>query len=370
MSRFKVLPVLVSLFFVPAAFAANPELPTTGLEERVDFWRKVFTQYGADDVVIHDQFYVNLIYGVASDKELTSKTASVRATLREIRDKIDTPEEFSPEAREMGEAIVAQGVVLTPKAINELIVNIHTQRGIKERFRDGIIRSGRHVEEFREILKKSGVPEELALLPLVESSFQNVRSRVGAVGMWQFTRSTGKLYLKINNRVDERLDPVKSAQAAGRLLRSNYDALGEWPLAITAYNHGRAGMLRAQKAHGSNLVDIINDYEGPVFGYASMNFYAEFLAAVDVYNNYLAHFGELVLDRPNTPVKVAAKAAPANSATKTTQANASTPEKYKVKKGDSLWQVAQRFGTSIRSLMELNNLNETVIYAGQILLVR
>jgi membrane-bound lytic murein transglycosylase D len=101
-----------------------------------------------------------------------------------------------------------------------------------------------------------------------------------------------------------------------------------------------------------------------------MNFYAEFLAAVAVYDAYPAYFGELVLDRPSSPasnVKVAAaKPAPA----KTAPAKAAAGEKYKVKKGDTLWQVAQRFGTSIRSLMELNNLNESVIYAGQILLVR
>jgi membrane-bound lytic murein transglycosylase D len=367
MSRIRAFPIFVSLFVANAAFAANPELPSTGLEERVDFWKKIFTQFGENDVVIHDAFRVNLIYAVATEDDLGSKMASVRDTLREIQMKINTPEELSPEARIIGEAIVAQGVVITPSAIDELIDDIHTQRGIKERFRDGIVRSGRHVEEFREILKKTGVPEELALLPLVESSFQNVRSRAGAVGMWQFTRSTGRLYLRINNRVDERLDPVKSAQAAGRLLRANYNALGTWPLAITAYNHGQGGMLRAQKAHGSDLAAIINDYDGPVFGYASMNFYAEFLAAVDVYNDYRVYFGELVLDRPNSPVKLAAaKPAPA----KTPQMKAAAPEKYKVKKGDSLWAVAQRFGTTIRSLMELNNLNESVIYAGQILLVK
>ena len=367
MSPIRTLPVVVSLFVATASFAANPELPSAGLEERVDFWRKVFTQYGENDVVIHDAFRVNLIYDVATEDDLRSKMAAVRDTLREIRDKINTPEEFSPGARVIAEAMVARGVIVTPLSIDDLIDNIHTQRGIKERFRDGIIRSGRHVEEFREILKKSGVPEELALLPLVESSFQNVRSRAGAVGMWQFTRSTGRLYLTINNRVDERLDPVKSARAAGRLLRANYNALGEWPLAITAYNHGQGGMLRAKRAHGSDLTTIINDYKGPVFGYASMNFYAEFLAAVDVYNSYPTYFGELVMDRPSAPVKVAA-AKPA--AAKTPQMKAAPTEKYKVKKGDTLWQVAQRFGTTIRSLMELNNLNESVIYAGQILLVK
>src|SRR5204862_3197364 len=129
------------------------------------------------------------------------------------------------------------------------------------------------------------------LLPLVESSFENVKSKAGAVGVWQFMRGTGRQYLKIANNVDERLDPTKAATAAARMLRDNYDALGDWPIAITAYNHGRAGMMRAKDQYGSSLVTIINDYNGPVFGYASMNFYTEFLAAVEVYKNYPQFFG-------------------------------------------------------------------------------
>ena len=368
MRRFRVFPILFSLFaVVSSAFAESPELPSTGLEQRVDFWKKIYTQFGKDDIVVHDLFNVNLIYGVATDQDITSTLATVQGTLREIRENLDTPDALSPEAQQTADAIAAQGISLTAPALDDLISNVHTQRGIKERFRDGVVRSGRHVDEFRETLKRVGVPEELALLPLVESSFENVRSKAGAVGMWQFTRGTGKSYLKITSRVDERLDPAKAAQAAARLLRDNYEALGDWPLAITAYNHGRAGMQRAQREHGSDLVAIINDYEGPVFGYASMNFYSEFLAAVEVYNTYPEYFGELVLDRPNAaPVKVAAK----SSTSPPPKPKANPAEKYKVQRGDTLWEVAQRFGTSIRSLMEMNDLKESVIYAGQILMVR
>ena len=368
MIGFRVLPVLVSLFAVSSAFAANPDLPSAGLEQRVDFWKKVFTQYGENDLILHDLYRVNLIYGVASDDDVSAKLTAVKDTLREMRANLQTPETFSPEATQIAESIAAQGITLTDSLLADLVSNVHTQRGIKERFRDGVVRSGRHVAEFREILKKSGVPEELALLPLVESSFQNVRSKAGAVGMWQFTRSTGRLYLRINSRVDERLDPAKAASAAARLLRDNHRALGNWPLAITAYNHGRGGMQRAQKSHGSELTTIIQDYRGPVFGYASMNFYAEFLAAVEVYEHYPTYFGELVLEQPRVQVASNVQSKPATTAAKPATSTASS--KYQVKKGDTLWEVAQRFGTTIRSLMELNKLNETAIYAGQILLVK
>jgi len=220
MIRVHALPVVVLFSLVSSAFAANPELTSAGLEQRVDFWKKVYTLYGENDLVIHDVFHVNLIYGVATDDDVNSKVLAVKATLREMRDALQTPDAFSPEAKQIEASIAAQGLQLTDSLLEDLLVSVHTQRGIKERFRDGIIRSGRHVEEFRETLKKSGVPEELALLPLVESSFENVRSKAGAVGMWQFTRGTGRLYLKINNKVDERLNPSLATQAAARQLPS------------------------------------------------------------------------------------------------------------------------------------------------------
>jgi membrane-bound lytic murein transglycosylase D len=370
MIQSRVLPVVVLFSMVSAAFAANPELSNAGLEQRVDFWKKVYTQFGEDDLIIHDLYHVNLIYGVATDDDVSSKTAAIKTTLREMRAALATPDEFSPEARQIAESVAAQGLTLTDALLADLLGSVHTQRGIKERFRDGIIRSGRHVGEFRDTLKRAGVPEELALLPLVESSFENVRSKAGAVGMWQFTRGTGRLYLKINSKVDERLDPSKATAAAARLLRDNYNALGNWPLAITAYNHGQAGMARAQKAHGPELTTIIKDYRGPVFGYASMNFYAEFLAALEVYDTYTTYFGEIVLDKPNSPPAKVASAKTAPAPAPAAKAKTAAASKYQVKKGDTLWEVAQRFGTTIRSLMELNKLNESAIYAGQILLVK
>jgi membrane-bound lytic murein transglycosylase D len=350
------------------SFASNPALPTQGLEQRVDFWKKIYTQYGADDIVIHDRVYVNLIYTVSTTSEQDEKIASVKSALRDIRSNLETPENLSPGSAPVRDAIVASGLPLSASLVDDLLDNVHTQMGIKERFRDGVIRSGRYVGQFRQIMANQGVPAELALLPLVESSFQNARSKAGAVGVWQFTSGTGRSYMRISSKVDERLDPVRSSEAAARLLRDNYAALGAWPLAITAYNHGRGGMQQAQSLYGSELPAIIDGYRGPVFGYASMNFYSEFIAAVDVYENYPQYFGELTLEKPNSvpqnrPTMSAAKA-PAKSTAPAARA------KYKVKSGDTLWEIAQRFGTSIATLMDKNNLNKPVIYAGQILLVK
>ncbi|HWT79045.1 MAG TPA: transglycosylase SLT domain-containing protein, partial [Candidatus Methylomirabilis sp.] len=87
----------------------------------------------------------------------------------------------------------------------------------------------------------------------------------------------------ITRRRDDRRDPIRATDAAARLLKQNFDALGSWPLALIAYNHGREGILAAKDTVGSAAVDeIITQYNGPRFGFASRNFYPEFLAALDV----------------------------------------------------------------------------------------
>ena len=135
-------------------------------------------------------------------------------------------------------------------------------------------------------------------------------------------------------------------------------------------------MLRAKSEHGADLPTIINEYDGPLFGYASMNFYTEFLAAIDVYEHRQDYFGTLVLDRPPAPtlVKVVAKGKPAEAvrAEKTTPARPTSPRRtsYTVRRGDTLSEIAERFRTSIQQLAARNKLAGHSIYAGQILIIR
>jgi membrane-bound lytic murein transglycosylase D len=366
--------VLILALAVPV-FAESAELPVEGLESRIDFWKKVFTQYGEEDVIIHDRLHPNLIYDVATRSDQAQKVSAIQQALDEINANLINPGQLSETAQQVEANILASGIPLTRASLSDLRDNVHTQIGVKERFRQGIIRSGRYVESFQGIFEKQGVPAEVALLPLVESSFENrALSNAGAAGIWQFTRGTARLYLNVNKKVDERLDPAKATRAAARLLHDNFMALGSWPLAITAYNHGRAGMLRAQTEAGSEITKIIESYRGPLFGYASMNFYSEFAAAVDVYRNYEQYFGQLALDTPTSKPEpapaVTRVAARTTTRARVQTAKASTADKYKVQKGDTLADIAQRFGTSVRQLMDANNLRNHIIYAGQILLVR
>ena len=138
----------------------------------------------------------------------------------------------------------------------------------------------------------------LTRLPLIESSFNiEAYSKVGAAGIWQFMPATGRLFLKINHEVDERLDPIIATRAAADLLKSNYDKLQTWPLAVTAYNHGPAGMARAVRKVGTrDIVPIIRRYKSRTFGFASRNFYAELLAAIEVEKNSAKYFGPIKRD--------------------------------------------------------------------------
>lgn len=250
----------------------------SGLEETVEFWKHVFTRYGANQIVLFDPMDLGKIYSVVS--------AADGSAIDKERAKITADYDLADDEN-----------------------RIRTQRGAKEHFLEGLKISGRYIGQMQKIFREEGLPPELAYLPLVESSFNiRARSSVGAVGMWQFMPETGKKFLRIDEDVDERLDPMAATRAAARLLKENYRILGRWPLAITAYNHGTDGIFRGvQAVESDNLVDLIRGYQSPTFGFASKNFYAEFLAVVDIVTNRERYFPDLRIHRPVTLQEVAVK---------------------------------------------------------------
>lgn len=105
---------------------------------------------------------------------------------------------------------------------------------------------------FEEILNRYDMPEELKAMAVIESALNpRAVSRAGAKGMWQFMYATAKMYdLHIDSFVDERLDPVKSAEAAAQYLKDSYEIFGDWNLAIASYNCGAGNVNRAIRRSG------------------------------------------------------------------------------------------------------------------------
>ncbi|MFH1351642.1 MAG: LysM peptidoglycan-binding domain-containing protein [Pseudomonadota bacterium] len=275
------------------------------IKPNVVFWEKVYAQYATTDGVLHDSDNVDIIYGVIGLEGPETRNAykinrnRIQDAKKKYAEILGTlafnPSASGPEEKRV-EALF--GTRANQTAFREAMGNIRCQVGQKDRFRMGIIRSGANLDEIKRIFTSYGLPVDLAYLPHVESSFdKGAYSKFGAAGIWQFTRATGKRFMAIDYALDERWDLIRSSHAAAQLLKENYEKLRDWPIAITAYNHGTAGMLRAKTSKGSYEV-IFKGYEGRLFGFASKNFYSEFLAARNVAKNYERYFGELQLHRP------------------------------------------------------------------------
>lgn len=276
------------------------------IEEQKAFWIQIFVRFNSDQGLIHDGRIAMPVY---DSLDLTGM--SYRQQRRVIRSR---KAEIAANLRELAAALAAGGQPagaqarllallpddVTPDDVRGYAANVRFQRGLADRFEQGVIRSGAVLAQMREVLAAHGVPRDLAYLPHVESSFNyKARSKYGAAGIWQFTRSTGRLFMDVSYEVDERLDPITATWAAAKFLRQNYDKLGTWPLAITAYNHGPASLKRAvQRTGRDDLGYLIENYDGRLFRFASRNFYASFLAAREVAHRYERYFGPLELHPP------------------------------------------------------------------------
>jgi len=287
------------LFYSGVTFASHyfPEPPS--LKDNISFWKKVYTEVSLSEGLIHDRDYPLIVYKKVHIGKRNGRSLSrfIKKEKRKIEQMLKRIRRVSPQKWSYEEQRIAELYQLyAPKhSLKRAHKRIRFQRGQRERFLKGLERSGRYIDEIRQILKQYQVPAELAYLPHVESSFNpKARSKAGAVGLWQFIRSTGRLYLKINSAVDERRDPILSTIAAAKLLRRNYEKLHSWPLAITAYNHGLLGIKRAVNRTGYRDISmIIEHHKSRSFRFASKNFYSCFIAASDIDENYKKYFSNV-----------------------------------------------------------------------------
>jgi membrane-bound lytic murein transglycosylase D len=414
------------------------------LRARVDFWIDVFTHYGKAQMIIHHREYPQVRFGVIdltreavglSDDDLDrlkkARTAqevqALQAIFRNLAAGASPRNDYEQHVVDIM-SFLPGGPKKFKKVLDEDL--IRTQSGIREKYMEALKRSGRYLPIMQQIFHDYDLPIELTRLPFIESSFDyRAYSSVGAAGIWQFMRRTGARYLKVNSIIDERRDPIEATKAAARYLNEAYGKLGTWPLAITSYNHGVAGVARKVREAGtSNLVDIIEDPNDRAFGFASTNFFPEFLAALEVYDDYHRYFPSLVLESPLdlTEIKLtqatSAKyisqklkidiedlravnyavservwsgrnslppgyALKVPSKSNLTMASLRVPQKeipqtakaasaiysgvsYKVRKGDTLANIAKRHRISVASLKSQNNLSSNTVTVGQTLIIK
>lgn len=293
-----------------------------GLENRVKFWITVYTKVHRWQYLFHDAEHPEIIYGILDVKKIKEHPywnnwrkrrgifrkrrefeAKIKSTLASIHEKIYVkflgPENLTYEEKKIYKLFAnVQGDSKFKDAMDRS--RIRSQPGLRQNFVESIYESGRYLPGMKQIAVQFGVPPETVYLPFVESGFdREALSKVGASGIWQFIRSTGKFFLRVDDVVDERNDPMKAAEGAALLMKQNYSALEHWPLAITAYNYGRKGMQDAvKKLKTFSLAKIIERWDGYTFGFASKNFYSSFFAALHVAKNASFYFGAVERAEP------------------------------------------------------------------------
>ena len=189
-----------------------------------------------------------------------------------------------------------------PLMVNEYVATFikffaNTQKG-HNTLMHSFQRSGRYKTMIQRVMAEEGVPQDLIYLAVAESGFQpqavNRRSRAG--GMWQFMPH-GQYGLTRNEYLDERFDPEKSTRAYARYMKFLYDQLGDWYLAMAAYDWGAGNVQRAvQKTGYADFWELYRRHELPR---ETQNYVPEILAAIIVANHPAQYgFEEITLDPP------------------------------------------------------------------------
>ena len=274
----------------------------TSMKALVGFWLRIYTEFSARQLVLFDREHPELIYEVLDFNELsgTARNAVVYEILRNRK-----VEQRVKQYRDAFARLARKHVPIDPNVVSDpfekriLTVltqsphshpyalyskNLRVQTGQRDAVYKGLNDASYFFPKMEEIFKQLDVPIELTRLTLVESSFNlHAFSKSGARGVWQFMRPPGKEYMRVQDdgKIDERLSPIKATVAAARLLKRNLVIASNWPLAVTAYHHGYTGIRKLtpdqrQTAIDGTLFRLCN--RGKTLGYASSNYYAEFLA--------------------------------------------------------------------------------------------
>ena len=195
----------------------------------VEFWKRIYAEVSTAQGLLHDSRNLAVVYEVVE----LPKGASSRTRSRHIkRRKAHIDQILGKLASGKRSGLTAEErriLSLFPEGVSSGTLRasrgrIRFQLGQSDKFQAGLRRQGRWGAYIQKVLRERGLPLALSALPHVESSYNpEARSHVGASGLWQFTRSTGRLYMRVDHVLDERNDPYLATVAAARLLQANYE---------------------------------------------------------------------------------------------------------------------------------------------------
>lgn len=421
----RVLLAGLSLLFASPSFSAPSDFPRPEqIKPAIDFWTRVYAEIDTQSGYLHDRENLGIVYEYLplnrgdtprqQQRDIDSRTKQYQRLLLSMAETDSS--RYSAEQLRVARLF---GVREPSSDVLKMAAKrVRFQRGQSDRFKVGLGREQALAAQVKPVFESMGLPKELALLPHVESSYNHkVRSRVGALGLWQLMPETARRYIKVSDQIDQRLDVKLATKAAAQLLQHNYKVTGDWSLAVLAYNRGLGGVRRAMRESASeDIGEIIQNYRGKNFGFASRNFYPAFLAAVDVssqngklpagpggpsmvLSSYLHAYdiaeeyslstvelrmlnpqismqvwnGEKLLSPGSTlnlPLHLQARAEPALRSLEALLGRDQQIDDryYRVRSGDKLTLLARDLGTDLGALMQRNGVrSKHRIYAGQIL---
>lgn len=303
------------------------------LQDIVTFWTYIFGIYDKNYLVFYNSDNVGIVYSVLDFSDIgnmdnslvgtfkaqmvSEETAKIRTMLKNVaaqlaQNKSDLSQLSEDEAR-IAKLLLAETEYLDIGEKN-LLDKLTYRYGFAHRIEKALKVSGRYMDEMQRIFTERGLPTELTVIPFVESAFNlEAHSHAGAAGIWQFIEATGKRYLRIDEYVDERFDPILAAYAAATHLSHEYKLLNSWALTVNAYNTGPGRMLQAIKQLGTTDIGIIvKKFKGSGYGFDSRNYFPEILAALNVYKNKEFYFGPDFKTLPKQEFEYLATPAPMN----------------------------------------------------------
>ena len=281
------------------------------IRKQVRFWELVFQKYPSTSVIIHDSEepdrMVDLIDYLLFSKRDESKIPSREERAKTTQKYLDRYTIALDRFAKLGKDALKFGAIekrvwsvysRSPEALARLYegnVKLRSQTGLSDTFLDAATKSKDYLPYMETVFRSYNLPPKLTRLVFVESMFNlDAVSKAGASGVWQFMPQTGKRFMFVDRHVDERNNPWKATRAAALYLSDGFSEMKSWPLAITGYNHGRGGLHKAIREMGTRDFGVIaKNYRGhKSFGFASRNYYGEFLAAVSTYD-WLVRTGQI-----------------------------------------------------------------------------